>query len=113
MVDTCIVTPAPSNSISGVINVSGLTIAGRITEVTINDATWTALPATPLTNRNAMSIQNRSGVEIKLNYDNTVATYFGVVITNNGERMYDITDDIIIYAKSSSGTVNIVVEEIS
>lgn len=92
---------------------SGLTIGGKITLVTINDSTWSALPTTALTNRNAICIQNRSGQEIKINYDNTVVGYVGVVLPDKGERYYDISDSIVIYAKSSSGTANVTVEEIA
>lgn len=92
---------------------SGLTTGGRVTVVTINAVTWTKLPATALTNRNAIAIQNTAGVEIKLNYDNTVATYTGVVIPVGGERMYDITDQIDVYVKASAGTPDIIVEELA
>ena len=51
------------------VTLSGLNIAGRITKVTINDTTYVALPAIPLDKRNAMSIQNISGVQISLEYD--------------------------------------------
>ncbi len=93
--------------------VSGLKIGGRITEVELNTSTWTALPSTALASRNALSIQNRSGIEIKINYDNSVSSYTGIVIPNNGERYYDISDSIIIYAKSLTGTPIINIEEIA
>lgn len=94
---------------------SGLTVAGKVTEVAIDDTNWQALPAIPLTNRNAMSIQNVSAVEIKLGYDPLESGYVGVRVPVSGERMYDITDGIPIYAKAApgSGTVTIVVEELS
>lgn len=98
---------------SAVFRPSGLNIAGKITIVSVNSSTWTALPATALTDRNAICIQNRSGSEIKLNYDNGVSGYVGVVVPNLGERYYDITDNILIYAKSASGTVDVTIEEIS
>lgn len=100
-------------SATGVFKPSGLNVAGRFSLVTLSDASWTALPVSPLSNRNAMSIQNQSGVEIKVNYDSGVATYTGVTIPAGGERFYDITDDIVIYAKASSGSPVIGVEEIS
>ena len=92
---------------------SGLSVGGKITEVTLNSTTWTALPAVPLANRNAVGIQNRSGIEVKMNYDNTVVGYVGVVIPDSGERFYDITGAIILYAKSVSGTPKVIVEEIA
>lgn len=93
---------------------SGLSIGGRITEVTIDDVSWTPLPPTPLANRNAMSIQNVSGFEIKVNYVDSVG-YIGMVIPNNNERYYDIKDSIIMYARaqSGSGSVIINVEELA
>lgn len=98
---------------TGTFSPTGLNVAGLITEVTLNATTWSALPATALTNRNAISIQNQSDIEIKLNYDNTESGYVGVIVAAGGERFYDITDSIPIYAKSASGTPTIVVEEIS
>jgi hypothetical protein len=98
---------------SGTAQFTGLSTAGRITEVTLNSSTWTALPSSALSGRNGLGIQNRSGTEIKINYDNSVPTYTGVTIINGAERFYDITDSIIVYAKSASGTPTIVVEEIA
>lgn len=92
---------------------SGLNIGGKVTEVTLNDTTWTPLPLTPLTDRNAVAIQNRSGIEVKINYDNTAIGYLGMVIPTGGERFYDLTDDILIYAKASSGTPILNIEELA
>jgi len=92
---------------------SGLNTGGKITEVTINDSSWTALPTTALSGRNALSIQNLSGGEIKINYDNTVGTYTGIVIQNGAERYYDVGETIIIYAKSLSGNRTINIEELA
>ena len=113
--NSCSVAPATSitGSVTGSFTQSGLSIAGLITEVTINNTTWTALPATPLVDRNAISIQNTSGVEIKLNYNSGAAGYIGARIPVDGERFYQITDTILIYAKSQAGTVTILVEELS
>lgn len=92
---------------------SGLTTAGRISEVAINSVTWTALPASPLAARNAMCIINDSAIEIKLNYSSLVPGYVGVTLSPNNQRFYDITDSIIIYAKAASGTPTLTVEELS
>lgn len=100
----------------GTFSPTGLQNGGKVTEVTLSSASWTALPPIALTGRNAICIQNISAVEIKLNYDFTAAlpaTYTGVVIPSGGERFYDITDSIVIYAKALSGSPIIVVEEIS
>jgi hypothetical protein len=98
---------------SGTFSVSGLKIAGRVTEVLINSTTWTALPAVPLANRNAVAIQNYTGQLIKINYSNSVSGFVGVAIPDQVERFYDITPEIIQYAKCASGSVTIIVEELS
>jgi len=105
----------PARRVEGNLSIkpSGLNVGGVITEITLNSGSWTALPTTALTNRNAIAIQNNSGIEIKLNYDNLEPTYLGIVLADGNERSYDITDSIVIYAKASSGTPVIVVEEIA
>lgn len=105
--------PPDETNIAGAISVSGLKVAGKITEVALNAATWTALPATSLVNRNALTVQNLSGTDIKINFDSGVVGFVGILIANGSERFYDITDDIIIYAKAASGTPTVVVEELS
>lgn len=102
-----------ATGVSGTFTPSGLKVAGKITAVVLNSATWTALPASALSARNAIRIQNQSGIEIKINYDNTVATYLGVWVKPNGETYYDISDTISLYAMSASGTPTVIVEEIS
>lgn len=115
-------TPDASQPLSGVIAVtgtfspSGLSVGGLITEVTLSAASWTALPPTALTGRNQMSIQNISGVEIKVNYDSfgpLPAGYSGTAIASGSERHYLIRDTINIYAKASSGTPTIQIEELA
>lgn len=103
------------NQITGTLKVSGLNIAGRVSQVSIDDTSWTPLPAVALDARNAIGIQNSSGVEIKLNYDPATVGYVGVRMGIEAERYYDITDAIIIYAKASpgAGTVSIIIEELS
>lgn len=92
---------------------SGLRTAGLISEVELSDTDWTALPPTPLAGRNAMSIQNTSGVSIKINYDPTETRYFGVQIASGLERFYDIKETIQIFAKAQTGTPKIILEELS
>jgi len=100
-------------AVSGTFSPSGLNIAGKMTLVALNDTSWTALPATPLANRNAISVQNQSAIEIKYNYDNTTVGYVGTKIAPDGERFLEIKDTILIYAKAASGTPTILVEELS
>ena len=110
MADDCVIgTQASTGSFSP----SGLRNGGKVTEVTVSSASWTPLPATALSGRNAMGVQNQSAIEIKLNYDSSTAGYVGVVVAAGAERYYDISDNIILYAKATSGSPTIIVEEIS
>ncbi len=113
MAEETIVLPIRSNTVSGSVSTTGLTRKGFFTEVALNSVTWTALPLSPLLKRNAISIQNQSNTEIKVNYDAAIIGYIGTIIRSNGERHYNITDKIIIYAKSKNGTPTIGVEELS
>lgn len=98
--------------ITGAATPSGLTTAGLITEMTIASGSWTDLPATPLVNRNAITIQNPSAIAIKVNFAEP-AGFTGIEIAAGGERFYNITDNIIIKAKSASGTPTLNIEEVS
>lgn len=103
-----------SGEVSGTFSPSGLKIAGRVTEVVLSDSAWTALPpGGALANRNAINIQNYdTGTQIKLNFVNNVG-YTGIVINENSERNYDITDSIQLYARALVGSPVITIEEIS
>lgn len=99
---------------SGEFSVSGLKTGGLHTVVTLNPTTWTPLPATPLTGRNAISIQNTSAENVKVNFNGAASGFVGMTIfPNGGERQYDISDQILIYAKSETSVVNVTVEEIA
>jgi len=91
---------------------AGLKTGGKVTVVTINSTTWTALPTTALANRRAISIQNNSGVAMKINYVDDVG-YEGMEIRPNNERAYDLASNITIYGRRASGTGTINVEEIA
>lgn len=105
--------PEDSIAVTGKLGITGLSIGGLVTEVELNDTTWTELPAAALLNRNALSIQNTAPVNIKLNYSDTVAGFVGVLLSPGAERMYAITDTILIFAKTESGTYKITVEELA
>jgi len=100
-------------SAKGEFTFSGLKNGGLITIVSINNSTWTKIPDPALVGRNAISIQNYSGEEIKLNYSNSVGGYVGIAIPDKGERFYDISDQIELYAKSKTGVVSVTIEELS
>jgi hypothetical protein len=92
---------------------SGLRNAGRITAVTLNSTDWTALPPSPLVARNALAVQNYTGQPVKLNYSASIPGFLGIIIPDQSERQYDITDTIIVYGKCESGSAVVIVEEIS
>ncbi len=104
---------AGEGGVTGEFTPSGLKIAGRVSIVNVNDTTWTALPATALTDRNAISIINRSGQQVKINYSASVSGYVGVPIDNGSERFYDISDSIVVYCKSQTGSAELIVEELA
>lgn len=107
-------TPNQSDQIvTGSVSTSGLSIAGKITEVTINSDEWLPIPPLPLANRNSLGIQNPSETLIKLNYDNSVVGFVGVIIPAGGERFMDIKDNILIYGRTQTGSVTLNIEEIS
>lgn len=101
--------------VTGSLRPIGLTTGGKCSQVTVNDASWTAIPTSPLADRNAIAIQNNTGVELKLNYDNTIVGYVGVTMAHGSERFYNITDYILQYAKLSpgSGTKVLDIEELA
>lgn len=92
---------------------NGLRNGGRISVVNLNANTWTALPASPLAKRNAMSIQNLSGQPIKINYNSSIGGFVGITLGDQSERSYNITDGITLFAKCASGTAQVIVEELS
>lgn len=88
-------------------------VAGVITEMSINASTWTKIPVNSLENRRSVAVQNFTGDEIKLNYSDSISGYVGVVVKDKNERFYDMSPPIELYAKSISGTVTIIVEELA
>ena len=102
-----------SEELSGTFTPTGLFNGGLVTVVSINQTTWTAIPASAIANRNAINIQNYSGQESKINYSSGIVGYVGMAIPDRGERQYAITDAIVLYAKSATSTVSINVEELS
>ena len=98
---------------TGEFSPTGLKVAGLVTIVTIDSTTWTPLPATALSGRNAMCIINTGGVEIKLNYSSSIVGYVGVPLAAGNQRFYDITENMVVYCKASAGSFSITIEELS
>jgi hypothetical protein len=108
-----IVRTSLTGDITGEFTPTGLKNGGRVTEVTLSDSSWTALPpGGALLNRNAINIQNYSGSQIKINYS-VVSGYVGAIINDNSERNYDITEHIQLYARAEIGAPLVIIEEIS
>jgi hypothetical protein len=100
------------NAIRTSSDIVGINSGGVVSEVTLNSSTWTNLTPSPLIGRKAMSIQNNSNTEIKINYSNSPAGYIGMSVpSKGGERVYNVSDNIIIYGKSASGSVIVNVEQ--
>jgi hypothetical protein len=103
-------------TVSGSFTPSGLTIEGRITQVTIDDTGWVALPATPLTARNHIRVDNFLGAnDMLIQYadKNGPAITYGKTIPQGSWDGWDITDDIEIYGRAVSGSFPVIVEEIA
>jgi hypothetical protein len=86
---------------------------GTITDIELNETTWTALPTAPLANRKSIAIQNHSNRSVKLNFSDAVVGYVGIELRAGAERQYDITDSIVLYGKSINGTPTVTIEEIA
>ncbi len=109
---------------SGALKVSGLLTAdvkntanlGKITIVPINSNSWTPLPHLPLTNRVSLSVQNKTGYQVVLNYD-TPSGFVGKILEDGDEASRDLDANSIIYAKASSNitasTIDLIVEELA
>lgn len=105
--------PNEGSGSGGSVQIAGLSIAGRISIVSIDNLTWTPLPLVPLADRNGISVQNISGQNIKLQYDAGTVGWVGVKMSPDSERFYNITPNIVMYAKSQTSAVDILVEELS
>lgn len=97
----------------GSVTVRGLSIGGRHSEVEVNETTWTLLPAAALSQRNIIAIQNNTGQDIKINYDDQVAGFKGMLVRDQSERAYDVQGSVNIYAKCQTGTAVLDIEELA
>lgn len=104
---------AIGKSISLGFSPSGLSIGGKVTEVTLSSTVWTALPATALTSRNGMGIQNESAVSIKVGFDPGETGFVGWTVLPNGEFFIDVSDVVVVYAKAQSGTPTVTIMEVA
>jgi len=100
--------------VCGEVSVTGIRSGAspRFAEVAINDSSWTDVTAS-FTDPIVVSIQNKSGVQCKVNGDPLTVGYVGMVIEDNEERNYnDLDAGFIVYAKSQAGAATLFVEAI-
>jgi len=106
-------------SFTGTVQISGLSTAGRNTTLSVG-TTAIPLPATPLTDRNALSIRNLDlvsnlfiGFADTVTATTTVGTLSGWIVGPNETYNVDIQDDIIIFGIIASGTIKVQVQELA
>jgi len=103
-------------TISGTFSSSGLAGPALHSQVTVTDAGWVALPATALTDRQQLNIQNNSDYDIRVRHTNSGAyTDPAMTIISGGERFYSIQDSLVLYARAEpgAGSVTVDIEEIA
>lgn len=96
-------------------------ISAQITKIEINPTTWTLLERSgstspigtgPLISRQVITIQNTTGQDIIIQYDNaTTDNTISILIPDGVERIYDFGSNIQFYAKSVTSNVDLVYEE--
>lgn len=90
---------------------SGPANNAKTTEVIINNTGWTPLPAIPVAGRKSVSVQNFTGGEVKLSFQQPVG-YVGTALPNGSERFYSIDETLTLYARSELlASATIVIEE--
>ncbi len=101
--------------VSGTFQQSGLTKQGRVTMLTIDSTTWYEAPASALSDRNNIEIQNpsTSASNIVWNYDNTAPATAGFQVPPGASRSLAITGSIPVYIRMVSGSATAVVEELA
>jgi hypothetical protein len=106
-------------SATGTFSPTGLSTAGIITTMNVSGIAI-KLPNTPLANRNAISIYNKSTTDIlyigfnsNLTPDDTLGTTAGWEIDPQGYVQFDVTDDIEIYGITTGATILIKIMEVA
>lgn len=104
--------------ISGDFTTSGLKVAMRVTTMNVT-STATPIPATALTGRNSIAIENFSNETIYVNQtalvtaDRALGTTAGHEIPAGNGFNLDITDDIILHAICATGPALVKVTELA
>jgi hypothetical protein len=103
------------NAIEGSVQFQGLRTQGKITHLSLTAGSWTALPASALSDRNSICIQNISGssLVVIINYSVLAPSTEGFRIPDGGFKSMAITDGIQVYGRMLSGSGTVVVEELA
>lgn len=89
--------------VSGQILIKGASTAGSVTLVSVTNAAWVALPATPLANRNTVLIQNQAtSATIVVNFSNTAPATSGIRIGPGGALEIMVSNGIAIYGRNTA-----------
>lgn len=97
----------------GTLNIQGVSQEGKIQQLALTTAAWTAAPLSPLANRNSLIVQNLSNRTVIWNYTNNASVTIGFHIPPNGIREIAITDTVIVYLRSLVGAATVIVEELA
>lgn len=89
------------NTVDGDVSIKGLGEAAQVSRITLTNTNWTALPASALSDRRTIMIQNQSGngSTILLNFTNTAAANLGFRVLDGGHREILLSASIIIYGR--------------
>lgn len=103
-----------SGRLKSVAELKGLSVAARITVVSLSETQWTALPALPLSGRSSVCIQNQSGTTeaMLLNYSSS-APAEGIRIEDGGFRALSLGDGVTLYGRMVVGNGSVAVEELA
>lgn len=87
----------------------------RTQSLALSDVAWTEIPAIALDGRTSLAIQNQTGFQIEVAYDDGIAYGEGMIVEDGNERQYNEIPAIFrIYARlEPGGAGSIRVEEIA
>lgn len=97
----------------GVLQIKGVSVEGRIQQLTLSTSAWTPAPATPLQGRNSLIVQNIGNTSVLWNYTDNPAVTIGFRIPAGGFREILITDEVKVYLRAATAAVTVLVEELA
>lgn len=87
---------------------------GLVSIVSVPDDSWVPLPTTALSGRVSLAIQNLSGVDLEVKYENAGGFGTGMLVATGSERAYELPEGLVLYGRvASSGPKNIRIEELA